>query len=118
MASSAGPGACYNLIPLPAALPAQSLDKKTLKLNKVVGQLNFRVFFFFCSLFFHYFTNPASSFSFTATPLSRLFHVLTSQLRGLIWSILCLHSLFCFSGAWPIFISAPQIFSVNMYLTF
>lgn len=47
MASSAGPGACYKLIPLPAALPAKSLDKKnkTLKLNKVVGQLNFRAFF-------------------------------------------------------------------------
>lgn len=68
--------------------------KKTLKLNKVVFQLNFRLFFTLSSLFFHYFTNPASSFSFTATLLSRLFHVLTSQLRGLIWSILCLHSLF------------------------
>lgn len=95
MASSAGPGACYNLIPLPAALPAQSLDqkKKTLKLNKVVFQLNFRLFFTLSSLFFHYFTNPASSFSFTATLTQSALSCLNKPIKG----VDLVHSLSSFS---------------------
>lgn len=65
--------------PSSTAFPIIWLKKTPLKLNKVVGQLNFKGFFFaLSSLLVYYFTNPALSFSFTATLLSWLFRVLTS----------------------------------------